>query len=369
MYLFLSLTKSCCGAGADKDNRKSDDNDGQSPREDVERRCESTPVPMTKSQIAPSVITAEPAGSAGHVTSKYERVTDKLVKVYVHNNPDVPKLDFDDCISITDKALWAISSSRVADCSIEKPSIRNCKEITDSGLLALADSKIKIGKIDTYGVQKMTLVAVTRLLFDCGATLLDNLPTELAQKVTAILHGKDPQSAVGKACLFLEAQPTAGTFTVPYTEGTTAAEQVSQMLFLALKTLANLTIGGLELHRTYDSISIDLTLLGVVEEVGHARDWPINANHFGILFSIPTLGSVLTSLNLSNANLKAGVDHLVKALPGFLVLKELNISYNNLGADSIKPILEALPKVQCSERLYLPLAFVFLSPNRRTRGR
>ena len=115
MYLFLSLTKSCCGAGADKDNRKSDDNDGQSPREDVERRCESTPVPMTKSQIAPSVITAEPAGSAGHVTSKYERVTDKLVKVYVHNNPDVPKLDFDDCISITDKALWAISSSRVAE--------------------------------------------------------------------------------------------------------------------------------------------------------------------------------------------------------------------------------------------------------------
>ena len=369
MYLFLSLTKSCCGAGADKDNRKSDDNDGQSPREDVERRCESTPVPMAKSQIAPGVITAESAGSAGHVTSKYERVTDKLVKVYVHNNPDVPKLDFDDCISITDKALWAISSSRVADCSIEKLSIRNCKEITDSGLLALADSKIKIGKIDTYGVQKMTLVAVTRLLFDCGATLLDNLPTELAQKVTAILHGKDPQSAVGKACLFLEAQPTAGTFTVPYTEGTTAAEQVSQMLFLALKTLANLTVGGLELHRTYDSISIDLTLLGVVEEVGHARDWPINENHFGILFSIPTLGSVLTSLNLSNANLKAGVDHLVKALPGCLVLKELNISYNDLGADSIKPILEALPKVQCSERLYLPLAFVFLSPNRRTRGR
>ena len=166
-----------------------------------------------------------------------------------------------------------------------------------------------------------------------------NLPTELAQKVTAILQGKDPQSAVGKACLFLEAQPTAGTFTVPYTEGTTAAEQVSQMLFLALKTLANLTIGGLELHRTYGSISINLALLGVVEEVGHTRDWPINANQFGILFSIPTLGSVLTSLNLSNANLKAGLDHLVKALPGYLVLKELNISYNNLGAYSIKPIL------------------------------
>jgi hypothetical protein len=111
----------------------------------------------------------------------------------------------------------------------------------------------------------------------------------------------------------------------------------------------------------------------VVEEVGHARDWPINENHFGILFSIPTLGSVLTSLNLSNANLKAGVGHLVKALPGFLVLKELNISYNDLGADSIKPILEALPKVQCysaaSVCTYLPLAFVFLSPNRRTRGR
>jgi hypothetical protein len=64
---------------------------------------------------------------------------------------------------------------------------------------------------------------------------------------------------------------------------------------------------------------LDLTLPGVVEEVGHARDW-LSEKHYGIMFSIPALGSVLTSLSLSNSNLKAGVDYFSKALPALLAL-------------------------------------------------
>jgi hypothetical protein len=304
MSPFLSLTKSCCHARAEESDRASDDADDDG--------------------------TAESAG----------RVTDELVNTYARNNPDAPELDFDYCTSLTDEALWAISSSRAKDGCIEKLSIRNCRAITDNGLLALADSKVKIGEIDTRGVDKLTLAAVTRLLFGCGAKI-GNLPTQLEHKMKGILGGKDPQSAVGKSCLFLAAQPTVSAFTVPYAEGTTS-EEASMMLLSALKTLANLTIGGLELDGSYSSVSIDLALPGVVDAVGHARDWPIAEHHFGILFSVPTFGSVLTSLSLSNSNLKTGVVHFAKALPGFLALKELDISNNKLGAKEAKPIGEAL---------------------------
>jgi hypothetical protein len=299
MTPFLSLTKSFCHARTEESNRDSDD--------------------------------------AG-------RVTDELVNIYARNNPDAPELNLDDCNSLTDEALWAISTSRAEDCCIKKLSIRNCRAITDNGLLALADSKVKIGEIDAFGVEQLTLVAVTRLIFDCGANMLDNLPTQLEHKMKNLLGDKDPQSAVGKACLFLAAQPTVSAFTVPYTEGTTS-DEASMMLLSALKTLVNLTIGGLELDMSYSNVSIDLTLPGVVDAVGHARDWPTTEHHFGILFSVPTFGSVLTSLSLSNSNLKAGVVHFVKALPGFLALKdlkELDISNNKLGAEGAKSIGEAL---------------------------
>jgi hypothetical protein len=267
-------------------------------------------------------------------------VSDQLVKTYAQNNPDEPTFDFADCTGLTDEALWAISSSRAKGCRIEKLSIQNCRAITDNGLIALADSKVKIGKIDTRGVDQLTLVAVTRLLFDCGAEMLDNLPIQLEQKVKNVLDGKDRQSAVGKACLFLQAQPTASAFTMPFTDGITS-DQVSLMLLLALKTLVNLTIGGLELNRSYSNISIDLTLPGVVPEVGHARDW-LAEKHYGIMFSIPTLGSVLTSLNLSNSNLKAGVVYFAKALPALLALEELDISNNELDVEKVNLTAEAL---------------------------
>jgi hypothetical protein len=305
---FLSLTKSCCHARTKKSDRASDDADDG---------------------------TAESAG----------RVTDELVNNYARNNPDVPDLNLDDCTSLTDQALWAIATSRAEDCCIEKLSIRNCRAITDNGLLALADSKVKIGEIDTRGVEQLTLVAVSRLLSDCGAKMLDNLPTQLEYKMKEIIGDKDPQSAVGKACFYLAAQPTVSAFTVPYTEGTTS-EEASVMLVSALKTLTSLTTGGLELDGSYSSVSIDLALPGAVDAVGHARDWPITENHFGILFSVPTFESVLTSLSLSNSNLKAGVGHFVKALPGFLTLKELDISNNKLGAEEAKPIGEALNELK-----------------------
>jgi hypothetical protein len=138
------------------------------------------------------------------------------------------------------------------------------------------------------------------------AKMLGNLPTQLEHKAKEILGNKDPQSAGGKACLFLAAQPTVSAFTVPYTKGTTS-QDASMMLLSALKTLANLTIGGLELDGSYSNLTIgglelDLVLPGVVDAVGHARDWPITENHFGILFSVPTFGSVLTSLSLSNSS-------------------------------------------------------------------
>jgi hypothetical protein len=333
MYPFLSLTKSCCHKESDRASDDADDG------------------------------TAESAG----------RVTDKLVNTYARNNPDAPELDLDDCTSLTDEALWAISTSRAKDCCIEKLSIRNCRAITDNGLLALADSKVKIGVIDAHGVEQLTLVAVTRLLFDCGANMLDNLPTQLEQMVKGILGDKDPQSAVGKACLFLAAQPTVSAFTVPYTEGTTS-EEASTMLLSALKTLANLTIGGLELDGSYSSVSIDLALPGAVDAVGHVRDWPITENHFGIMFAVPTFGSVLTTLSLSNSNLKAGLGPFVKALPGFLALKELDISNNKLGAEEAKAIGEALSALN----VWPSLLFVYVCPlitslhlssNHRTKGR
>ena len=130
------------------------------------------------------------------------------------------------------------------------------------------------------------------------------------------------------------------------------------MLLSALKTLANLTIGGLELDGSYSSVSIDLALPGAVDAVGHARDWPITENHFGILFSVPTFGSVLTSLSLSNSNVKAGVGHFVKALPGFLALKELDISNNELRAKEAKPIGEALNAL----KVWPSLLFVYVCP-------
>jgi hypothetical protein len=130
------------------------------------------------------------------------------------------------------------------------------------------------------------------------------------------------------------------------------------MLLSALKTLANLTIGGLELDGSYSSVSIDLALPGAVDAVGHVRDWPITENHFGILFSVPAFGSVLTSLSLPNSNLKAGVDHFVKALPGFLALKELDISNNKLGAEEAKPIGEALNAL----KVWPSLLFVYVCP-------
>jgi hypothetical protein len=305
MSPFLSLTKSCCHARTEESDRDSDDADDDG--------------------------TAESAG----------RVTNTLVNIYARNNPDAPELNLDYCTSLTDEALWAISTSRAKDCCIEKLSIRNCRAITDNGLLSLADSKVKIGEIDTRGVEQLTLVAVTRLIFDCGAKMLDHLPTQLEHKMKEILGDKDPQSAVGKACLFLAAQPTVSVFTVPYTKGTTS-EEASMMLLSALKTLSNLTIGGLGLDGSYSSVSMDLALPGAVGAVGHARDWPITEHHFGILFSVPTFGSVLTSLSLSNSNLKAGVGYFVKALPGFLALKELDISNNKLGAEEAKPIGESL---------------------------
>jgi hypothetical protein len=136
------------------------------------------------------------------------------------------------------------------------------------------------------------------------------------------------------------------------------------MLLSALKTLANLTIGGLELDGSYSSVSIDLALPWELDESiifideghGHVRDWPITENHFGILFSVPTFGSVLTSLSLSNSSLKTGVGHFVKALHGFLALKELDISNNKLGAEAAKPIGEALSTL----KVWRSLLFVYV---------
>jgi hypothetical protein len=339
----VSLTMSCCcHAHIEENDRDSDDAD-----DDI----------------------AESAG----------RVTNELVNTYARNNPAAPEINLDDCTSLTDKALWAISSSRAEDCCIEKLSIRNCRAITDNGLLVLADSKVRIGEIDTRGVEQLTLGTVMRLIFECGAKMLDNLPTQLEHKIKEILSDKDPQSAVGKACLFLAFQPTVSTFTVPYTEETTSQE-ASMMLLSALKDLANLTIGGLELDWSYSSVSIDLALPAVVDAVGHVRDWPITENHFRILFSVPTFsehplgGSVLTTLSLSNSNLKAGVGPFAKALPGFLALKELDISNNKLGAKEAKPIGEALNALKvwpsllfcvCVPTHHIP---AYLSCNYRTKG-
>jgi hypothetical protein len=343
MWPFLSLTTICCGASGEKTIEKSNGSDGthsgghsgthdQGVVTDDEAGTEETEEEEddddNKNKDGRDDDDEDLAESAGP-SSKYGRVSDQLVQTYVRNNPNAPELDFADCTGLTDETLWAISSFRVKDCRIEKLLIQNCRAITDNGLISLADSKVKIGKIDTRGIEQLTLVAVTRLLFDCWAEMVDNLPTQLKKKVKEVLGTKDPHSAVGKACLFLEAQPTAGTFAMPYAEGTTS-EEVSLMLLSVLKNLANLTIGGLELDGSYSNVSIDLTLPGVVEEVGHARDWPISEKHYGIMFSIPTLGSVLTSLSLSNSNLKEGIDSFAKALPALLALEELDISNNEL---------------------------------------
>jgi hypothetical protein len=175
-----------------------------------------------------------------------------------------------------------------------------------------------------------------------------------------ILGDKDPQSAVGKACLFVAAQPSVSAFTVPYMEGTTS-EEASVMLLSALKTLANLTTGGLDLDGSYSSVSIDLALPGAVDAVGHARDWPITEHHFGVLFSVPMFGSVLTSLRLSNSNIKAGLGHFVNALPGFLALKELDISNNELGAEEAKPIGEALSALKVWPSFFVSVCICPLS--------
>jgi hypothetical protein len=155
MFPFLSLTKSCCHARTEESDRDIDGADDG---------------------------TAESAG----------RVTNNLVNIYAQNNPDAPELNLDDCTSLTDEVLWAISTSRATGCCIEKLSIRNCRAITDTGLLALADSKVKIGEIDTRGVEQLTLVAVTRLLFDCGAKMLDNLPAQLEHKATGNSRQQGP---------------------------------------------------------------------------------------------------------------------------------------------------------------------------------
>jgi hypothetical protein len=84
-------------------------------------------------------------------------------------------------------------------------------DYTDDGLLAFATEKVKVDEIDVRGVESLTLVAATRLIFECEARLV--LPIKLDQLVQKLCVGLDPQTvlqtALGKALLFLEAQPSA----------------------------------------------------------------------------------------------------------------------------------------------------------------
>ena len=265
--------------------------------------------------IGNNVTSREPFAS-----NEYSRVTNNLVETYAKNNSEaLTELDFEDCTALTNRALWAISYC-TSGRGIKRLCIRNCRAITDDGLLAFATEKVKINEIDVRGVENLTLAAATRLIFECEARLV--LPIKLDQLVQKICVGEDPrtvlQTALGKTLLFLEAQPSATAFTVPYEEGNTPAE-VQSLLLRALNGLTNLTTGGLQLHESYTDICIDFMLPGA-----DVHKWP--QKYFDVVCSVPQFTLALASLNLSNANLdQQGLSKFAEGFPRWTKLRELNV--------------------------------------------
>jgi hypothetical protein len=278
----------------------------------------------------------------------YSSVDNKLVETYAANNPEQHSFDLSDCVRLTDQALWAI-----ALCCTNTPqrahhlkilSISNCKMITDDGLLPFASMRTKIKEVKMVGVDKLTIVAVTKLLIECEVKPSNfGIPRELMSNVDKALGASDPSTSSGKTRLFIAAEGTANEFTIPF-EYKTKDGDVQSLLLLALKNLTNLTIGGLHLDQRHQIKAIDLSFQGWLTE-----------KHFGLLFSVSKLASTVTSLNLSRSNLGVGLRELRKAAPEWKALRELNVSHNKLGpgtnvlANAIKD-MDALLKLTFGEK-------------------
>jgi hypothetical protein len=295
------------------------------------------------------------AGNRNRNQCDYSPVKNQMVERYAENNPEQHTFDLSGCVQLTDQSLWAIVLSRSESSKKYYPgeakrshhldmlSISKCVRITDNGLLPFVGTKIE--DVEMEGVDKLTLVAAATLLIDCKVTSKSKLPLELVTKVDTVLGGRGHSTASGKTRLFIGAQPTANEFTIPF-EKKIEDKEVTSLLILTLKKLENLKVGGLHLDQQYwrpqhQVRTVDLTL----KQDGEDREW-MTKNHYGILFGVPNLGKAVTKLNLSNSNLSNGVHELVQALPKWRALRILDLSENNLGAEGVKAIAEALRHTQ-----------------------
>jgi hypothetical protein len=215
-------------------------------------------------------------------------------------------------------------------------SISNCAAITDDGIAPFANASLgaTIGEVLTFGVEKLTMATVTKLLLDCAVAPNHlGLHESLTKEVDHALGGSEPSTAEGKTRLFLTAEPEASRFIIPI-QDKMEDDEVTSLLLSVLEKLANLTIGGLRLDQAHNVKAIKL---------GGDHNW-LTEKHYGILFSVPELASSVTSLNLSNEpNLKAGVSALKEIVAQrWTLIRKLDVSGSKLGADEAAVLADAV---------------------------
>jgi hypothetical protein len=271
--------------------------------------------------------------------NKHAAVTNEEVAVYAANNPEQEIFDLSDCVKLTDQALWAVLMSRGLNKDrrhLKMLSINNCAAITDDGIAPFAHTSLgtTIGEVLTYGVEKLTIATVTKLLLDCAVAPTHlGLQESLTEEVDHALGGSAPSTAEGKTRLFLASEPEASKFVIPI-QDKMEDDKVTLLLLYVLKKLANLTIGGLRLDLAHNVKTIKL---------GGDHKW-LTEKHYGILFSVPELASSVTSLNLSNEpNLKEGVSALKEIVAKrWMLIRKLDVSGSKLGVDEAALLADAV---------------------------
>jgi hypothetical protein len=282
------------------------------------------------------------------VTDDYDDVSNQLVATYVRNNPKVPRLDFSECPSLSNQALWAIADS-CAGHQLEVLKLGGCKHIDDDGLMPIAEAVgASLSHVEIDGTN-VTVNAVAKLAMvgkglhisraaDARGQINGMLVVAdaVADKIKEIMGDKD-EATHGKLALLLHAFPENSSIILPYSA---EDEVTSSMVLFTLKNLTTLTKGGLQLDERKNQISVDLTVTPP-DGMKAPREWLIG-KHFELLFSIRRI----KSLNLQDTNMceQGGAQMLLSAAKAdaFQGLTELNVSKNKLRATEAKQIVDAL---------------------------
>jgi hypothetical protein len=270
----------------------------------------------------------------------------------VRNNPKVSELDFSECPSLSNQALWAIADS-CAGHGLGVLKLKGCKHIDNDGLIPIAEAVgASLSHVEIDGT-KVTVNVVAQLAMlgkqlhisraaDARGQSNDHgmlvVADAVADEIKKIMGDAD-EATHGKLALLLHAFPEASSIIIPYSAND---EVTSAMVLSTLKKLTTLTKGGLQLigDESKNQISVDLTVTPP-EGVGAPNEW-MTGKHFEVLFSIRRI----KSLNLKDTGMcdKKGAQMLLSAAKADALqgLTELNVSKNKLGATEAKQIVDAL---------------------------